>query len=122
MHLLMLLIRWLLGFLTGGPRAVGSRLAEEVAREFCGPRRRCYLPSDIPCPGWMKVRRLLEEFCGPPDCFLLVAPVFAGRTNREKIQPIRSEAFFSGGKRRSVPPEAYQYPQAPFWAKVDGRL
>lgn len=79
MHLLMVLIRWLLGVLTGGVDALRQRLPAASAWTFFGLDRRPISHPESPHAGWMKVRRLLREFSGLPDWKLCVEPVVARR-------------------------------------------
>ena len=79
MHLLMVLIRWLLGVLAGGVNALRQRSPEALARTFSGPLCRPISPPDAPHAGWMKVRRLLRELAGLPDWNLYAEPVVAFR-------------------------------------------
>ena len=79
MHLLMVLIRWLLGVLAGGVDALRQRSPEASARTFFGPLCRPISLPDAPHAGWMKVRRLLRELGGLPDWNLYAEPVVVCR-------------------------------------------
>jgi hypothetical protein len=79
MHLLMILIRWLLGVLAGGAGALRQRSPEASARTPFGPCCRPISHPDTPRAGWMKVRRLLRELVGLPEWSLCAEPVVACR-------------------------------------------
>ena len=96
MDRLVVLIRWLIGASVGGLEAVRRTVAEEPVRTFCGPNRRGFQPPDTPRAGWMKVRRLLKEYGGPPGWYLFAVPAICAHGERRRPRPVRPDRVGEG--------------------------
>jgi len=97
MDRLVVLIRWLIGTIVGGLEAVRRTVAEEPVRTFCGPDRRGFQPPDTPRAGWMKVRRLLKEYGGPPGWWYPFAlPAVCAPGQRKRPHPVQPDRVGEG--------------------------
>ena len=96
MHLLMMIFRWLAGFLSGGLRPARAGSAYLSIRATRGPVRTSFFPSDVSHVGWITVRPVLERMVGLP-CW---RPVLAGIPRRDGGQrrpcPVRSDRLVRG--------------------------
>ena len=79
MHLLIMVLRWLAGFLPGGMQPAFAEPIRTWVGAASGPVRAGFFLSDVSRVGWIKVRPVLEEIVGSP-CW---HPVLAGMLRRD---------------------------------------
>ena len=96
MHLLMVVLRWLIGLLACGVHVAWPGLARVPAWALGGPVRRGFSHPHFPRVGRKRVRLVLEEPGGPPGCQALGAPVACHRGWAGRFGPVRPEHVLRG--------------------------
>lgn len=116
MHLLMIVFRWLLGFLPGGVQAALAELVYGSVRLLGGPARyQWFFAPEVPRAGWMKVRPVLEKCGGPPGRHSPGVPVDCRRGGAMRLCPVQSDRVSRGPMSASNGNSNPSKPAPPVW-------
>jgi len=89
MHLLMIIFRYLVRFLSGGAETVWGELGGVPIRMLLGPAGSRLWRPVLTHAGWMKVRPVLETFGGPPGRYAAGGGGPLGRPGHRRSRPVQ---------------------------------